>query len=247
MSCIAIIPARGGSKGLPGKNLRHLGGKPLVVWSIEAAQASHLVTTTLLSSDDAATLEVAARHGVTPLKRPAALATAEASSEAVMMHALDACPPADADALVLLLQPTSPLRDAQDIDRALTLLLETQADAVISVCEPAHSPYKCFYVRDDGCLAGVVDDDTPFLPRQKLPRALRPNGAIYACSVTHFQCTGRLFGARTIPYLMPACRSIDIDVEADLRQAEAWLATHRTRPCIMDAHDSRPPGAPEQP
>jgi CMP-N,N'-diacetyllegionaminic acid synthase len=219
---IAIVTARGGSKGLPGKNLRMLAGKPLLAWSIEAGLQSARVTRVVVSSDDAAILACAERFGAVPLLRPSALAQDDTPSEPVLVHALQAL--AATEPRVLLLQPTSPLRTAEDVDAALAHMDATGADAVISVFEPPHSPWKAFYVDGDGALRGVVSDEAPFRPRQSFPRAAMPNGAIYACRTADFLATGRLFGPRTVPWFMPAARSVDIDTEAELEEAGRSLA-----------------------
>ncbi len=226
MSVLAIIPARGGSKGLPGKHLRMLAGKPLIAWTLEAALSARCIDHVVVTSDDSAILQVAQqtnrRACVRTLLRPSELAQDDTPSEPVVAHALKAC--ADiASSIVVLLQPTSPLRTAEDIRQALDKLKDNAADAVISVFEPPHSPYKCFIERHDGCLSGAINDNAPFQPRQSLPRAWMPNGAIYAVRTARFERTGRLFGERTLPYVMSAARSVDIDIEADLAQAEQWI------------------------
>ncbi len=224
---LAIVTARGGSKGLPGKNLRPLGGRPLLAWSVEAGLGSGRVTRVVVTSDDDAILACAAACGAIPLRRPEALARDDTPSAPVVAHALETL--GAHEAVVLLLQPTSPLRNAADVDAALTLRDNEAAEAVISVFEPEHSPWKAFYVAADGGLRGVVDDEAPFRPRQGFPRAAMPNGAIYACDHEHFVRTGSLFAPRTVPYFMDAARSVDIDTAEDLARAEAWLAAHRHR------------------
>ena len=217
----AVIPARGGSKGLVGKHLRILEGRPLISWTIQAALGSDWVTDVVVTSDDAAILKIADQHGVQTITRPAALATDSARSEPVMLHALDAIN-FEPDVSVLL-QPTSPLRTAADIDAALTLLSEKKSTSVISVVTPEFSPWKCFVTTEDGRLRGLVDDEAPFRPRQELPEAVRPNGAIYAVQTNFFRATGRLLGTDTVPYRMPRDRSVDIDTIEDFQRAAAWL------------------------
>lgn len=221
---IAIVTARGGSKGLPGKNLRQLGGRPLIAWSVDAGLGSARVTRVVVTSDDEAILACAEACGAVALRRPEALARDDTPSAPVVRHALEVL---DAnEAVVLLLQPTSPLRTAQDVDAALALREAAGAEAVISVFEPEHSPWKAFYVAEDGGLRGMVDDSAPFRPRQSFPRAAMPNGAIYACGRDHFVRTGALFAPRTVPYFMDAARSVDIDTAEDLARAHAWLAAN---------------------
>lgn len=221
---LAVVPARGGSKGLPGKNLAPVGGRSLVARAVDAARGCPRVGRVIVSSDDDAILEAARRAGAEPLRRPPALATDEARSEPVALHALDALADWRPDVLCLL-QPTSPLREAGDVDAALALLeADPRLDAVVSVFEPRHSPWKAFRLGDDGHLHGLVDDDAPFRPRQSLPPAYYPNGAVYAVRSAVLRGTGRLVGPRTAPLVMSRERSLDVDDAADLAAAEAWLS-----------------------
>lgn len=221
---LAVIPARGGSKGLPNKNIREVAGKPLLAWSIEAALSSTRVTRVVVSSDSEEIRTVAIRHGAEAIERPAELATDSAPSEPVLTHVLETlAKAATRPDIVILLQPTSPLRTADDIDRALALLDGSSADAVISVSEPPHSPYKCFRQTEDGYLAGLFSDEAPFERRQDLPRALMPNGAIYAIRTAAFARSGRLLTSRTLPYEMPEARSLDVDNGRDLETAATAL------------------------
>jgi CMP-N-acetylneuraminic acid synthetase len=222
---LAIIPARGGSRGVPNKNIAPLAGKPLIAWTIEAALASRFITRVVVSSDSAPILSVARQYGAEVLTRPAGLASDTARSEPVVAHCLAALKAAAGyvPEVVVLLQPTSPLRAARDIDAALELLDDGIADSVISVSEPPHSPYKCLRETSDGFLQGLVDDEAPFKRRQDLPRALQPNGAIYAIRTVSFEGSGKLLTRRTRPYEMGAKESLDIDTGEDLVRAEQAL------------------------
>ncbi len=222
---VAIIPARGGSKGIPRKNLRLLGGRPLIAWSIDAALGSRRVAEVLVTSDDPEILAVAEGLGARAVPRPAELATDDAPTEPALVHALDVT--GVARPLTLLLQPTSPLRDHHDVDAALAHLDATGADALISVVEPTHAPWKAFYVTPEGTLRGIVSDEAPFRPRQSFPRAAHPDGAIYVCRTALLQSTGRLFGARTVPWFTPPAHALDIDTEEDLAEAARRLALRR--------------------
>jgi len=220
---LAVIPARGGSRGIPRKNLVPLAGRPLLAWTIAAAREARGVDRVVVSSDDPEILAAARAHGAEPLRRPAALATDAARSEPVLRHAVDAaCPGAGT---LCLLQPTSPLRTGAHVDGALSLLSEDrEAEAVVSVFEPAHSPFKAFQLDGGGYLVGVVDGDAPFRPRQELPATFFPNGAIYAVRADAFRATGSLLGrGRALPYVMTRGDSLDIDDWDDLRRAEDRL------------------------
>ncbi len=218
---LAVITARGGSKGLPGKHLRLLGGKPLLAWTVEAALAARRVARVIVTSDDPAILDLAATLGAETLLRPAELARDDTPSDPVVVHAVQAA--GRGEAVVVLLQPTSPLRTAEDIDAALAHLEETGADAVVSVCAPRENPWKSFYVDAGGCLRGIAGDDAPFQPRQSLPVAVRPNGAIYGVRTACLLRRGRLFAERTVGWEMPRARSVDIDTAEDLAEAEGGL------------------------
>lgn len=227
---LAIVPARGGSRGIPKKNLALVAGRSLLDRAVAAGLDARRVRRVVVSSDDDEILAAARRAGAEAIRRPPLLATDHARSEPVVAHAIEAVAPFVPD-VVCLLQPTSPLRDADDVDEALRLLEgDPSLDAVLSVFEPRHSPYKAFRLDDGGCLAGVVDDDAPFRPRQELPLTFHPNGAVYAIRTEVFLRSGRLLGPRTAPYVMPRERSIDVDTPEDLARAEAYLAALRRIP-----------------
>ena len=228
---LAVITARGGSKGLPGKHLRLLGGEPLLAWTVRAARAARRVARVIVTSDDPAILDLAATLGAETLLRPAELARDDTPSDPVVVHAVREA--GHGEAVVVLLQPTSPLRTAEDIDAALAHLDASGADAVVSVCAPRENPWKSFYVDADGCLRGIAGDAAPFQPRQSLPVAVRPNGAIYGVRTACLLRTGRLFAERTVGWEMPRERSVDIDTAEDLAEAEEALhagPTSRTMP-----------------
>jgi len=212
---LGIIPARGGSKGLKRKNIAPLGGKPLITWSIEAGLTSRYITTTLVSSEDSEILAIAKKYNAETLIRPEALAQDSTLSEPVIAHVLAQLEAGQYEYLVLL-QPTSPLRTSDDIDKAFELLLNSDADALISVYEPSHHPLKAFNTSQEGYLQGLVNDTYPFMRRQDLPKAYYPNGAIYIIKVATFLKTQKLFTPKTLPYLMSEIHSIDIDTQADL-------------------------------
>jgi len=224
---LAIIPARCGSKGLPGKNILPLIGKPLIAWSINASLKSKFVTSTIVSSDCDEILNVAKEFGATPLKRPKELAQDSSPSEPLISHAIEHFErEGEFFDYLILLQPTSPLRDASDIDSAIKKLLANNADALISVYEPSHSPFKAFTTNSEGYLQGIVDNETPFMRRQDLPSVYLTNGAIYIIKTEEFKKTRRLFASKTLPYIMPKEKSVDIDTPDDLKSAEEYLKRH---------------------
>jgi len=214
LKVLAIIPARGGSKGIPDKNIKDLAGKPLIAWTIEAALKSVFVTKTVVSSDSDVILKIAQKYNADVLKRPAHLASDTARSEPVITDVLEQLKKESFD-YVILLQPTSPLRTAVDIDKAINKLLNSNGTALISVYPPHHHPLKAFKTDADGFLKGLVNDDYPFTPRQALPKTFYPNGAIYLIKTALFLETGKLFTDKTIAFEMSADKSFDLDTKAD--------------------------------
>lgn len=216
---LGLIPARGGSKGVPRKNLRPLAGRPLIAWTIEAAQRSATIDRLVLSSDDAEIIGVATALGAeAPFVRPAELATDEADAMSVVRHALAQLPePYD---YLVLLQPTSPLRQAGDIDRTIEVCARHGAPCV-SVCEPDKSPYWMFECGADGRLAPLLQT----LPkrRQDAPAVAVLNGAVYAAETNQLRAGHDFLGPQTVYYMMPKERSIDIDRELDFAIAELLI------------------------
>jgi CMP-N,N'-diacetyllegionaminic acid synthase len=216
---IAIVAGRGGSKGLPGKNVATCGGRPLVAWSVEAAKRSRYVDRTIVTSDDPAILEAARAAGAeVPFTRPAELSTDEAKMADVVMHALDAVPGHDVG---VLLQATSPLRVAEDVDAALELLDRTGAKSVTSVTESAKSPWWMFTLGDGGRLDPLFPErEATQRRRQELPKAYALNGAVYAFDVEWFRVARRFVDEGTVAYVMPPERSVDVDTAFDLELAD---------------------------
>ena len=218
---LAVITARGGSKGLPRKNVLPLAGRPLIGWSIAAALGSAAVGRVVVSTDDPEIAEVARAEGAeVPFLRPADLASDTASSLDVLRHALTECPGHD---YFVLLQPTSPLRQASDIDAAWRLLKATGAASCVSVCETAESPWLMYLQSDEGRLSRLLPEPERGLRRQDLPVAYRLNGAIYLARRAGFLATGRLIDPDTVALVMPPERSVDIDTLSDFDLAESLL------------------------
>ncbi len=219
MSVLAVIPARAGSKGLPGKNIADLGGKPLIGWTIAAAHGATCIDRTILSSDGEAIIAVARALGCdVPFVRSADLASDTASSLDVVLDALSRVP---GHTHVALLQPTSPFRSAAHIDAAWAQMQTAGAESVVSVCEAAEPPYW-MYGLTDGLLR-------PLLPlpgatrRQDLPPAYVLNGAIYITSVARLLRARSFVDAGTVGYVMPRAASVDIDTMDDLEAARRAL------------------------
>ncbi len=220
---IALIPARGGSKRLPRKNLLPLAGKPLLAWTVEAALAARRIDRVILSTDDAEIAAVGRAYGAeTPFMRPAELASDAAGTLGVMLHTLRMLATAGETCdLLVVLQPTSPLRSAADIDAAVELLRDKTADAVISVCETEHPPEWCNTLPDDLSMADFFRPGIRARRSQDLPRSFRLNGAIYVYGARRLLHSGSLdMDDNCFAYLMPRERSIDIDDALDFELAQ---------------------------
>jgi N-acylneuraminate cytidylyltransferase len=210
---LAVIPARGGSKGLPGKHLLEVGGRPLIAWTIDAARTAKCIDRTVLSTDDEAIMSAARAVGCdVPFRRPDELATDVAASIDVVLHAVDALPGYD---VVVLLQPTSPLRSAADIDAACATLAARRAPACVSVAPVALSPYWMYRLRDGAQLEPVVELPEGATRRQDLPEVYALNGALYVADIAWLRRTRTFVTRETVAHVMPAERSVDIDTAAD--------------------------------
>jgi len=215
---LSIIPARGGSKGLPNKNILSLAGKPLIAWSIEASKASKYITKTVVSSDSKEILNIAKEYKADTINRPYFLALDDSSSESVVIHALDSVK--ENFDYIILLQPTSPLRDSSHIDKAFELLLKSDADALISVKEIDNKILKAFMEDEKGNLKGIANNTFPFMPRQKLPKTYMSNGAIYIIKTKTFLKNKSFFAKKTIKFLMDEVSSLDIDSKEDFDKVD---------------------------
>jgi CMP-N-acetylneuraminic acid synthetase len=226
MTVLGVIPARGGSKGIPGKNLRMLAGRPLLAYTIEAALASRRLSRVVLSTDDAAIAETGRGLGVAvPFMRPPALATDETPMLDVLLHAVRDLAGAGFGAdVVVLLQPTSPLRRAEHIDAAVDLLESTRADSVVSVVEVPHQFSPPSLLRLDGDQLHAYVEGPVATRRQDKPRVFARNGPAVLAVRTATLDAGSLYGADSRALVMEPRESIDIDVPWDLELAALALA-----------------------
>jgi len=226
---VGLITARGGSKGLPRKNVKPVADKPLIAWTIEAALHSEILSRLIVSTDDEEIAAVARQyHAEVPFIRPKELAQDNSPHTDVILHAVKWLQ-SDQGALpdyIMLLQPTSPCRTAQDIDNAGRIAIDGQAEAVFSVCtSPAH-PYLCKRLSEDGTLVNFVPTPTGYLSRQSLPPAYALNGAIFLISCEMVLQKGFWERLRVLPYVMPPERSLDVDTKWDLFLVDAILRKH---------------------
>ncbi|MGB0720374.1 MAG: cytidylyltransferase domain-containing protein [Bdellovibrionales bacterium] len=215
---LALITARGGSKGLPGKNILPLNGKPLIAWTIEAAQKSNIITDIVVTTDDQGIAGISEQAGArVPFRRPLDLATDTSGSKEVVLHALGALK-THYD-YVILLQPTSPLRTHVHIDEAFALLKTHNAPSCVSVKEAEKPAHLFFTMNDHDVLKGlVVQNETP-ARRQDADPLYAVNGAIYIFKPDQFDA---FITSETIGYLMGRAESVDIDDAEDFAYA-AWL------------------------
>lgn len=225
LSVLGLITARGGSKGIPRKNITPVGGRPLIDWTIQAGLAAQTIDRLILSSDDDEIIAVARACGCdVPFRRPAELATDTCDSMSVVRHALGEVPGFD---LVVLLQPTSPLRTAEDIDNAVAVALTSPRHTTISVHAVEKSAYLMYRQTDEGHLADVIDLGMPIGRRQDLPPLYAQNGAIYVAETAHIVAGGGFMTTGTRPYIMDRERSFDVDDPSDLIIVDAFLRTPR--------------------
>ncbi len=225
---LVVIPARGGSKRLPRKNILDLEGKPLIVWSIEAALKSDLIDTVLVTSDDGEILEISKKHGAQIVKRPESLASDTASSFDAIVHAINSLD--DLFEYIILLQPTSPLRSTQHINEAIKLLEEKNADAIISVCEMEHSPLWSNTLASDNSLKNFIVNEAKDKRSQDLETYYRLNGAIYICKREELLKEESFFIEKNIyAYIMNTFDSVDIDNKIDFELAKILMKESNDR------------------
>lgn len=225
MKRIAIIPARSGSKGLKDKNVKLLAGKPMMAYTIEAAEQSGIFDCVHVSTDSSEYARIAQEYGAdVPFLRSDELSGDTAGSWDVVRWTLEQyAGRGQAFGCIALLQPTSPLRTAEDIQNAYRIMQEKQADAVVGVCEMDHSPIWSNTLPEDGNMDGFLDRAAN-IGRQNLPAYYRINGAVYLVKDTILpNAETALYGAGTYAYVMPKQRSVDIDDAFDFTVAETVM------------------------
>lgn len=215
MKFFSIIPARGGSKGVPGKNIKMLNGKPLICHTIEAALKSKYLYDVYVSTEDAEIAKISINCGAHVIMRPAELATDESPRMDAIFHAIDEKKKERSPDIVILLQATSPLRNTEDIDAAIQLFFKNEDKSVISMCKVEHPPQWCFRFYKNGHFKPLFGDNYFRMRRQDLPDMFRPNGAIYISSLSNLNKNKEFYCDNIVPYIMPVERSIDIDTETD--------------------------------
>ncbi|MEK7208929.1 MAG: acylneuraminate cytidylyltransferase family protein [Patescibacteria group bacterium] len=238
LKILAVITARGGSKGIPGKNIKLLGGKPLIAYTIETAKQSRLLTHTILSTDDEKIINVAKEYGIEmPFVRPKELAQDMTPHLPVIQHAIKFMEEKLGYQFnyVVILQPTSPFRTVEDLDETINLLIETGADSAVSVVEMKDNhPIKAKKLDGNQVLPYCIPEPEG-IRRQDLPPAYKRSGAVYAMRRDLVMNDNRLYGDNIVGYEVPLERSIDIDVPLDWLQAEYMLDRLKKRPSDCSA------------
>lgn len=228
---IAVIPARGGSKGVPNKNIKLLHGKPLIAYSIEAALNSNLFETVVVSTDNQEIASKAKEYGAeVPFLRPKELSGDAVSSDDVILHTLDFYESnGKTFDSVCKLQPTSPLRDFKHIREAYKIFKDNHLDFVVSVCECEHSPLWCGVLGENNSIDEFIRNDVKRVCRQSMERYYRLNGAIYIGKVIKYREYKNFLGKNGQAYIMEQRHSIDIDSYLDFYFAE----------CVMQLEDDK--------
>ena len=224
---LGLITARGGSKGIPWKNIVDLGGKPLITWTIEASLKSDLIDRTIVTTDSGEIAEISKKYGAdVPFLRPPELALDESSSYDAIFHALDWLKENEKIEydIICLLQPTSPFRDCSHINEAIEKFMkDDNALSSISICEAVINPYKMVTVNENGYIHKLEGINTKIDRRQDLPRVYQFNGAIYLMRISDLITKGHFITDKTIYYQMDRESSIDIDEPLDLEYARYLL------------------------
>ena len=221
---IAVIPARGGSKSIPDKNIKPLGGKPLIVWSIEVAKKTEEIDRIIVSTDSEKIGKIAREHGAEVYIRPAHLATDEALVIDALRDLIGTLKKEGEDTeIMILLEPTCPLRSVEDIRKCINLLVNNGYESVATFKEAELNPHRAWKINDEKpevFIPGAI----PWLPRQKLPKAYQLTGAVYAfyCNRLNQERRSLLFG-KSGAVIVPKERSLDIDDELDFEILETLI------------------------
>lgn len=219
---LAVIPARGGSKGVPKKNIKLLDNKPLIAYTIEAAIQSGVFKKVIVSTDSEEIAEIAGKYGAeVPFIRPVAISGDDVSSNDVILHALNFFEDRDkCFKYVCMLQPTSPLRTERHIKEAYKYLLRNDYNYVVSVCECEHSPKWSGQLDEGNGMDHFLSEEYKRSVRQQIAKYYRLNGAIYMGKVENFKTDKNFLGTGCHAYIMKQEESIDIDSLLDFKIAE---------------------------
>jgi N-acylneuraminate cytidylyltransferase/CMP-N,N'-diacetyllegionaminic acid synthase len=227
---LSIIPARLGSKNIPGKNIKYFAGKPLIEYTIESALNSKLINRVIVSTESEEIAQISRNYGAEiPFLRPVELAQDETPTLPVLQHVVDFLHNKESyePDMIVTLQPTSPLRKTEHIDEAIIKLIETEADSVVSLCKVEHSPYWMKKLEGDNRVFSFIEESEKYTRRQDLPKIYRLNGAVYVTKYDVLMRGNRILGDDTRAIIMSQEDSIDIDTELDLMLAELVFLKRR--------------------
>jgi len=226
---IALIPARGGSKGIHKKNMQLVYGSPLIDYTINAAVSVKEIDEVYVSSDDVEIIEHSKLKGVKTINRPKHYATDKSSAVCVVNHFLETMQKNvhNKDLIIVYLQPTSPLRTKEHISEALNLLNHNNNGGLVSVVKMDKSPFKSFVINKNGKLNSLFDEHLSNARRQDLPITYIPNGAIYIFSAKSFLRHKGFPSNKSIPYVMNKTTSVDVDTMDDIKIIEKILEAYR--------------------
>jgi len=223
---LGVITARGGSKGIPRKNIKNLAGKPLIAHTIEEAKKSQMLTRCIVSTDDDEIAEISRNYGADiPFMRPSEFAQDESTSMEAVQHAIKFLKEEKDEKYdyLMILQPTSPLRSSKDIDKSIKVAIDNDSDSVMSMMELDDFSIKKLKKIENGLILPWIEDEgTESSRRQDLSRVYKRNCAIYLTK-TELIMKGDLFGEKSCAYVMPEERSVDINRLIDFDLAEFWL------------------------
>lgn len=223
MNICSIITARGGSKGIPKKNIKLLNEKPVIAYTIEESIKSNFIKQTYVTTEDSEISDISQEYGAEVINRPKELAQDNSTSVDVILHSIQYLENNDElPDFFVLLQPTSPLRTKEDIENAIRLFIENECDALISVSQLDHSSMMSFEIQNN-FLTPNCDEKFLNRRRQELPKFYCPNGAIYITTPTSIRKNKTFIPKKTTAYIMPPERSIDLDTAFDFKLAEFLL------------------------
>jgi len=225
VNIVSIIPARGRSKEISRKNIRKLKGKPLIFYTIREAKKSKFLSRIVVSTDDEKIAKISKGYGVYVIKRPKKLSKDTTPSEAVFKHAIKYLEKNEgfhAD-IVVILQPTSPLRKANDIDNSIKKFLNSNCSCVVTVCQTPHTPYWMYRISRNDKLEKLIKSKKVIKRRQDAPIVYQLNGAVYVFDAKKIMKDESIISGDVRPYIMPYERSIDIDNMFNLKLADFLL------------------------
>jgi CMP-N,N'-diacetyllegionaminic acid synthase len=228
---LGIIPARGGSKGIPKKNIKLLNKKPLIYYTINESQKSNFITRLVVSTDDNNISKISKKLGVEVINRPKKFAGDKSNAVITYKHIIRYLEKNEnyIPDIVVILQPTSPLRSVEDIDKSIKTFISKNCDVVVSVTNTSHPPHWTLVMNKNNRLNFYFKNTNPSKPRQDYPQFYTPNGAVIVTTFNHMINCKDVLSNDVVAYIMPEERSIDIDTLFDFKLAE-MLIKNKSKP-----------------